>query len=37
MNESAIRGLDSDIGFMKCCGMPILAYECLALPVACRA
>jgi hypothetical protein len=37
MNESASCGLDSDIGFMKCCGMSSLAHECLIIPVACSA
>jgi hypothetical protein len=37
MNASAICGLDSDISFMKCCGMRTLARECLLVPVACRA
>jgi hypothetical protein len=35
MNESANCGLDSDIGFMRCCSMRTLAYECLVVPVAC--
>jgi hypothetical protein len=37
MNESASCGLDSGMGFMKCCGMPTLAYECIVVPVACSA
>jgi hypothetical protein len=37
MNESTTCGLDSDIGFMKCCGMRTLAHECLVVPVACSA
>jgi hypothetical protein len=37
MNESASCGLDSDMGFMKCCGMCTLAHACLVVPVACRA
>jgi hypothetical protein len=37
MNESASCGLDSDNGFMKCCGMRTLAHECLIVPVACSA
>jgi hypothetical protein len=37
MNESASCGLDSDIGFMKCCGMRTLAHECLVVPEACTA
>jgi hypothetical protein len=32
-NESASCGLDSDIGFMKSCGMRTLAHECLVVPV----
>jgi hypothetical protein len=31
--ESASCGLDSDIGFMKSCGMRTLAHECLVVPV----
>jgi hypothetical protein len=34
MNESTSCGLDSDIGFMKCCGMRTLAHECLVVAVA---
>jgi hypothetical protein len=34
-DESASCGLDADIGFMRCCGMRTLAYECLVVPVAC--
>jgi len=37
MNESTSCGLDSDVGFMKCCGMRTLAHECLVVPVACSA
>jgi hypothetical protein len=37
MNGSARCGLDSDIGFMTCCGMRTLAHECLVVPVACSA
>jgi hypothetical protein len=37
MNESASFGLDSYIGFTKCCGMRTLAPECLVAPVACSA
>jgi hypothetical protein len=37
MNESASCGLDSDIDFMKCCGMRTLAHECLVVTVACSA
>jgi hypothetical protein len=37
MNESAICGLDDDIGFMKCCGIGTRAHECLLVPVACGA
>jgi hypothetical protein len=37
MNEPASCGLDSDMGFMKCCGMLTLAYGCLVVPVACSA
>jgi hypothetical protein len=37
MNGSASCGLDSEIGFMQCCGMRTLAYECLVVPVACGA
>jgi hypothetical protein len=33
LNESASCGLDSDIGFMKSCGMHTLAHECLGVPV----
>ena len=29
MVESASCGLDSDLGFMKCCGMRTVAHECL--------
>jgi hypothetical protein len=35
MNESANCGLESDIGFMRCCSMRTLDYECLVVPVAC--
>jgi hypothetical protein len=37
MNESACCGLDSDIGFTKCCGTRTLAHECLGVPVECSA
>ena len=37
MNESTSCGLDSGVGFMKCCGMRTLAHECLVVPVACSA
>jgi hypothetical protein len=37
MNESASCELASDIGFMRCCGMPSLAHERLVVPVACTA
>jgi hypothetical protein len=37
MNESASCGPDSEIGFMKCCGMRTGAHECLVVPVACSA
>jgi hypothetical protein len=37
MNESASCGLDSDIGFIKCCGMRALAHESLVVLVACSA
>jgi hypothetical protein len=37
MNESTSCGLDSDIDFMKCCGMHILSHECLVVPEACSA
>ena len=37
MSRPVSSGLDSDIGFMKCCGMPTLAHECLVVPVACTA
>jgi hypothetical protein len=33
LDESASCGLDSGIGFMKCCGMRALAHECLVVPV----
>jgi hypothetical protein len=35
MNGLASCGLDSDIGFKKCCGMRTLTHECLVAPVAC--
>jgi hypothetical protein len=37
MNGSASCGLDSDVGFMNCCGMCTLAHESLVVPVACSA
>jgi L-amino acid N-acyltransferase YncA len=37
MNESASCGLDSDIGFTKCCGMRTLAQKCVVVPVTCSA
>jgi hypothetical protein len=37
INESASCGLDSLIGFMRCCGMRTLAHECLVVPVVCSA
>jgi hypothetical protein len=33
LDESASCGLDSGIGFMKCCGMCTLAHKCLVVPV----
>jgi hypothetical protein len=33
MNASGSCGLDSDIGFTKCCRMRALAHECLGVPV----
>ena len=31
MNESTSCGLDSDVGFMNCCGMRTLPQECLVV------
>jgi hypothetical protein len=36
-NESASCGLDSDNGFIQCCGRCTLVHECLVVPVACSA